>query len=80
MTEETQKTFEEALTELENIVRSLESGRVQLEQAVEAYEKGIKLKQICEKKLTDAKARIDKLTINENGEITGKEAFDVETV
>lgn len=80
MTEETKKTFEEALTELENIVRSLESGRVQLEQAVEAYEKGIKLKQICEQKLADAKARIDKLTINENGEITGKEAFDVETV
>lgn len=80
MTEETPKTFEEALTELENIVRSLESGRVQLEQAVEAYEKGIRLKRLCEQKLADAQARIDQLTVNENGEITGKENFDVEIV
>lgn len=80
MTEETPKTFEEALTELENIVRSLESGRVQLEQAVEAYEKGMRLKRLCEQKLADAQARIDQLTVNENGEITGKENFDVEIV
>ncbi len=80
MTEETPETFEEALTELENIVRSLESGRVQLEQAVEAYEKGMRLKRLCEQKLADAQARIDQLTVNENGEITGKENFDVEIV
>ena len=80
MTEETPKTFEEALTELENIVRSLESGRVQLEQAVEAYDKGMRLKRLCEQKLADAQARIDQLTVNENGEITGKENFDVEIV
>ena len=80
MTEETPETFEKALTELENIVRSLESGRVQLEQAVEAYEKGMRLKRLCEQKLADAQARIDQLTVNENGEITGKENFDVEIV
>ena len=80
MTEETPETFEEALTELENIVRNLESGRVQLEQAVEAYEKGMRLKRLCEQKLADAQARIDQLTVNENGEITGKENFDVEIV
>lgn len=80
MTEKTPETFEEALTELENIVRSLESGRVQLEQAVEAYEKGMRLKRLCEQKLADAQARIDQLTVNENGEITGKENFDVEIV
>lgn len=80
MTEETPETFEEALTELENIVRSLESGRVHLERAVEAYEKGMRLKRLCEQKLADAQARIDQLTVNENGEITGKENFDVEIV
>lgn len=75
-----EKSFEEALNELESIVRNLESGRVQLEEAVEAYEKGMALKKVCEVKLAQAKARIDKLIIDDKGNITGKENFDVETV
>jgi len=73
------KTFEEALTELEAIVRNLESGRVQLEQAVDAYEKGMALKKICEDRLAEAKGRIDKLIIGRQNEITGKEPLDVES-
>ena len=73
------KTFEEALTELEAIVRNLESGRVQLEQAVDAYEKGMTLKKICEDRLAEAKGRIDKLIVNQQNEITGKEPLDVES-
>ena len=73
------KTFEEALTELEAIVRNLESGRVQLEQAVDAYEKGMALKKICEDRLAEAKGRIDKLIVNHQNEITGKEPLDVES-
>ena len=73
------KTFEEALTELEAIVRNLESGRVQLEQAVDAYEKGMALKKICEDRLAEAKGRIDKLVVNQQNEITGKEPLDVES-
>ncbi len=72
-------TFEEALSALEDIVRQLESGRVRLEEAVAYYEKGIQLKKMCEEKLKNAKARIDKLVIDANGEIVGKEPFDVET-
>ena len=72
-------TFEEALSALEDIVRQLESGRVQLEEAVAYYEKGVRLKKMCEEKLKNAKARIDKLVIDANGEIVGKESFDVET-
>ena len=73
------KTFEEALTELEAIVRNLESGRVQLEQAVDAYERGMALKKICEDHLSEAKGRIDKLVVNHQNEITGKEPLDVES-
>jgi len=76
---EEKKTFEEALTELENIVRNLESGRVQLEEAVNAYEKGMALKKMCEDRLAEAKGRIDKLVINHQNEITGKEPLDVES-
>lgn len=77
--EQSKMTFEEALSALEDIVRQLESGRVQLEEAVAYYEKGVRLKKMCEEKLKNAKARIDKLVIDANGEIVGKEAFDVET-
>ncbi len=77
--EQSEMTFEEALSALEDIVRQLESGRVQLEEAVAYYEKGIRLKKLCEEKLKNAKARIDKLVIDANGEIVGKETFDVET-
>lgn len=77
--EQSEMTFEEALSALEDIVRQLESGRVQLEEAVAYYEKGIRLKKMCEEKLKNAKARIDKLVIDANGEIVGKESFDVET-
>ena len=77
--EQSEKTFEEALSALEDIVRQLESGRVQLEEAVAYYEKGVRLKKMCEEKLKNAKARIDKLVIDANGEIVGKESFDVET-
>ncbi len=76
---QSEMTFEQALAALEDIVRQLESGRVQLEEAVAYYEKGISLKKVCEEKLKNAKARIDKLVIDATGEIVGKEAFDVET-
>ena len=77
--EQSEMTFEEALSALEDIVRQLECGRVQLEEAEAYYEKGIRLKKMCEEKLKNAKARIDKLVIDANGEIVGKESFDVET-
>ena len=39
--------FEEALKELESIVQKLESGQVKLEEAVQAYEKGVQMQKIC---------------------------------
>ena len=44
-------TFESALKALEDIVRQLDDGSIDLDKAVEAYEKGAKLKKHCEKKL-----------------------------
>lgn len=73
----TEKTFDEMLNQLENIVRNLESGRVGLEDALKAYQDGMVLKKACEEKLALAKEQIDKLII-ENNQIVGKEPFDVE--
>jgi len=54
--------FEEAMKELERIVRDLESGQVRLDDAVKAYERGAALKLHCEAKLADARAKVEKIT------------------
>ena len=54
-------TFEEALEELELIVNKLEAGEVTLEAAVEAYERGSKLKDQCQKRLNEAKMKVEKI-------------------
>ena len=62
-------SFEAAILELEGIVRQLEEGKIPLEEAVSAYEKGILLQKHCESKLQEAKLRVDKISLNsENGE------------
>ena len=43
-------TFEQAVVELEGIIKKLEDGRMPLEDAVKAFERGSELKKICEKK------------------------------
>ena len=50
--------FETALKSLEEIVNQLDSGEIDLDKAVEAYERGTKLKEHCEKKLTQFKLGI----------------------
>lgn len=68
-------SFEQAMEELELVVRQLETGKIKLDDAVSAYEKGMKLKKICEDKLASAKAKIDMLLIDKNTPV-GVEAFD----
>ena len=51
-------SFEDALAELEQIVRSLESGQQKLEDAINAYERGAALRRHCEAKLAEAEARV----------------------
>ncbi|MCC6912505.1 MAG: exodeoxyribonuclease VII small subunit [Rhodospirillaceae bacterium] len=54
--------FEEAMKELERIVRELESGQVKLDDAVKAYERGTALKTHCESKLAEARTKVEKIT------------------
>lgn len=62
-------SFEEAITQLETIVRELESGRTKLDDAVSAYEKAITLKKFCEAKLKDAQLKIEKIEITPSDEV-----------
>ena len=59
------QSFEAALQELEGIVRSLEEGKQSLDDAIKAYESGMKIKQICETKLKEAKMKIDQITLKD---------------
>ncbi len=59
-------SFEEALKNLEKIVDELNNGDMELEKAITAYEKGIKLKNICEDKLKNAQERIETIQTKKN--------------
>lgn len=61
-------SFEEALTELDEIVKNIDSGQENLADAVASFERGISLQRHCEKMLESAKLKIEKIT-NKEGEI-----------
>jgi exodeoxyribonuclease VII small subunit len=72
--------FEDALGELEGIVKKLEEGGLSLEESLSAFEKGMNLSKVCFKKLNEAQRKIEILTKNEQtGEVSTK-PFSLEEV
>ena len=69
--------FEKAIQRLEKIVDDLEKGELDIDKSLEMFEEGIKMSQICSKKLNEAEAKIEKLTRNQKGELI-TELFPVE--
>ena len=61
-------TFEQAMTRLEQIVATLESGRCTLDESLKLFEEGTKLTSCCATQLKEAEQKILKLTAVENGE------------
>jgi exodeoxyribonuclease VII small subunit len=62
--------FEDALKELEAIVRALESGDGKLDDAITSYERGAALKKHCEGKLAEARMRIERISFTDDGAAT----------
>ena len=62
-------SFEEALRELETIVKNLESGAIALDDSLENYENGIKLVRRCNLLLDNAEKKVKKLARNDAGEV-----------
>lgn len=54
-------TFGAALAELEQIVRALETGQLELEESLGRYERGVALLGACQKKLTEARQKVTAL-------------------
>ena len=63
-------SFEEALNELEEIVRGIESGDIDLDAAIQAYERGAALKRHCDSKLREAEEKVSKIKLDADGTIT----------
>ena len=61
-------TFEEAMKELEKLVDSLDQGDVSLDDAIAAYDRGSQLKDYCQKKLHEAKMKVETIQLADNVE------------
>ena len=59
-------TFEEAMKELELLVDSLDKGDISLDEAIAAYDRGSQLKDHCQKKLNEAKMKVDTIQSSNN--------------
>ena len=59
-------TFEKAMKELEELVDSLDKGDISLDEAIAAYDRGSQLKDYCEKKLQEAKMKVDTIQSSDN--------------
>ena len=69
-TDELEKlTFEDAMKELEKLVDSLDKGDISLDEAISAYDRGSKLKDYCQKKLNEAKMKVDTIQSLDNIDI-----------
>ena len=69
-----EKSFENSISELEEIVLRLENGDVTLDESLSLFEKGIKLSKNCQKMLKEEKKKVSVLLTNDDGEIV-KEDF-----
>jgi exodeoxyribonuclease VII small subunit len=70
--------FEDALKRLEEIVRKLESGDVPLDQSIELYSEGEKLRGLCQQRLEAAQAKIEKITLDRDGKLQATAPFDAD--
>jgi exodeoxyribonuclease VII small subunit len=69
-------SFEDALAELERIVKGLEGGQQKLEDALSAYERGALLRRHCEAKLAEAETRVQAIVQRADGSLATKPLED----
>ncbi len=67
-------SFEDALAELQALVKMLEKGDSKLDQAIQSYERGAALKRHCENKLREAQMKVDKIVLTADGTVSAEPA------
>lgn len=63
-------TYEQALAELEGLIRTLETGSVDLADSIASYERGVALANHCSKLLEQTEAKVQRLVLGPKGEPT----------
>lgn len=71
-------SFEAALAELEQIVGRLEHGDVPLEESINIYERGEALRTHCDRLLSEAEAKLEKIAISPDGRAGQAEKLEIE--
>ncbi|MCX6347776.1 MAG: exodeoxyribonuclease VII small subunit [Actinobacteria bacterium] len=66
-------SFEEAMSKLSEVVKDLEDESISLDSAMEKFETGVKLSELCLKKLNEAEKKIEELTRTESGQLEVKD-------
>ncbi|HWP95902.1 MAG TPA: exodeoxyribonuclease VII small subunit [Syntrophomonadaceae bacterium] len=69
--------FEEALARLEALVERMESGELDLEASIAAFEEGIRLSLFCQQELQKAEGRMQRLMEGLNGELVLEDMEDI---
>lgn len=69
------KKFEDAMKELEDIVKRLESGDLSLDESIKTFEQGVSLSKYCFSKLEEAEKKVSLLV--KDGERIKQEPFDL---
>ena len=79
MSKKKEPGFEEALLELEEITRALESGELSLDDSIQSYEKGMELKKVCLDILKKAEKKLEYLEKNSEGSLEKKSIISDES-
>ena len=69
-------SFEQAMSELEDVVAKLENGQVPLEDSIKLYEMGNDLKKHCEQKLKEAEEKVAQITFSSDGSVSGSKTVE----
>lgn len=72
-------SFEDAINLLEDIVLVLESDTITLDKAIDAYTKGMALKAHCQKKLEEARMKIEKINLSKEGVPVKTEPLNIDS-
>ena len=69
-------SFEQAMSELEDVVAKLENGQVPLEDSIKLYEMGNDLKKHCEQKLKEDEEKVAQITFSSDGSVSGSKPVE----